>query len=105
MKNKQNYNTIYLDIHGGGWVGGKKGDIIGACKGDFVKDFIVATMSYTLLDGSYKDYEYNIFRIIDEITAVLKTLKKFLSNLGFDENKLEIIIKGGSAGAHLSLLY
>ena len=103
MKNKQNYNTIYLDIHGGGWVGGKKGDIIGACKGDFVKDFIVATMSYTLLDGSYK--EYNIFRIIDEITAVLKTLKKFLSNLGFDENKLELIIKGGSAGAHLSLLY
>ena len=47
-------------------------------------------MSYTLLDGSYK--EYNIFRIMDEITAVLKTLRKFLSKLGFDENKLELLI-------------
>ena len=103
MKNKQNYNTIYLDIHGGGWVGGKKGDIIETCNSTFTKNFIVATMSYTLLNGSYT--EYNIFRIIDEITAVLKTLKKFLSNLGFDENKLELLIKGGSAGAHLSLLY
>ena len=100
---KQNYNTIYLDIHGGGWVGGKKGDIIETCNSTFTKNFIVATMSYTLLNGSYT--EYNIFRIIDEITAVLKTLKKFLSKLGFDENKLELLIKGGSAGAHLSLLY
>ena len=103
MKNKQNYNTIVLDIHGGGWISGKKADIIETCNGIFVKGFIVATMSYTLLDGSYK--VYNIFRIIDEITAVLKTLKTFLSKLGFDENKLEILMQGGSAGAHLSLLY
>ena len=54
-------------------------------------------------NGKYK--EYNIFRIIDEITAVLSTLKRFLINKGFDGNKLELIIQGGSAGAHLSLLY
>jgi acetyl esterase/lipase len=64
---------------------------------------MVATMSYTLLNGQYK--EYNIFRIIDEITAVLKNLKRILKEQGFDENKLELVISGGSAGAHLSTLY
>ena len=57
-------------------------------------------MSYTLLKGDYE--QYNIFRILDEITAVLKTLKRFLISKGFDGNKLELIIQGGSAGAHLS---
>ena len=73
------------------------------CKRFSPYGFIVTTMSYTLLNGKYK--EYNIFRIIDEITAVLKTLKRFLKEQGFDENKLELIISGGSAGAHLSTLY
>ena len=60
-------------------------------------------MSHTLLNNHYK--EHNLFRIIDEITSVLKTLKNFLINKGFDGNKLELIIYGGSSGAHLSLLY
>ena len=60
-------------------------------------------MSYTLLNGNYK--EYNIFRILDEITATLKGIKKFLGEKGFNEAKLELIISGSSAGAHLSLLY
>ena len=60
-------------------------------------------MSYTLLNGEYK--EYNIFRIIDEINAVIKKLKEFLISQGYDGNKLELILFGGSAGAHLCLLY
>ena len=32
-------------------------------------------------------------------------MKKFLSNLGYDGEKLELIIAGGSSGSHLSLLY
>jgi len=64
---------------------------------------IGAAMSYTLLNGDYK--EYNIFRILDEITATLKGIKKFLGEKGFNETKLELVISGGSAGAHLSLLY
>ena len=101
--NKNNYKTIVLMIHGGGWVGGEKADALQLCKAYVNYGFIIATMSYTLLNGRYK--EYNIFRIMDEITAVLKNIKKFLKEKGYDENKLEVIIAGGSAGAHLSLLY
>ena len=103
LQNKNNYQTIVLIIHGGGWVGGKKSDVLETYKNGLFKNFILASMSYTILNGKYK--EYNIFRIIDEITAVLTTLKRFLINKGFDGNKLELIIQGGSAGAHLSLLY
>lgn len=103
MKNKTKYTTVLLNIHGGGWIAGIKADVLETCKTSLYKDFIVATMSYTLLDGTYK--EYNIFRIIDEITAVIKKLKQTLIDKGFDGNKLELIISGGSAGAHLSCLY
>ena len=103
LQNKNNYQTIVLIIHGGGWVGGKKSDVLETYKNGLFKNFILASISYTILNGKYK--EYNIFRIIDEITAVLTTLKRFLINKGFDGNKLELIIQGGSAGAHLSLLY
>lgn len=103
VKNKTSYKTIILNIHGGGWVGGNKPNALDLCKNYLNSGFIVATMSYTLLNGQYK--EYNIFRIIDEITAVLKNLKRILKEQGFDENKLELIISGGSAGAHLSILY
>jgi len=103
LKNKSNYKTIILNIHGGGWVGGVKSDVLDLCKSYSNNGFISATMSYTLLNGRYK--EYNLFRIIDEITAVLKTLKKTLKEQGFNQNKLELIIIGGSAGAHLSTLY
>ena len=75
MKNKTNYTTILLDIHGGAWIAGNKNDASTLCKNDLTKNFIVATMSHTLLNGQYK--EYNLFRIIDEIDAALKTLKKF----------------------------
>ena len=102
-KNLTNYKTIFLSIHGGGWIEGIKENALEMCKAFESSGFLIATMSYTLLNGYYK--EYNIFRIIDEITAVLEKLKQFLINKGYDENKLELIMQGGSAGAHLSLLY
>ena len=103
FEKKSNYKTIVLNIHGGGWMGGNKIDVTQQCNNENFKNFIFATMSYTLLNGSY--VQYNIFRILDEISAVLRTMKRFLINQGFDGNKLELIIMGGSAGAHLALLY
>ena len=60
--NKNNYKTIVLMIHGGGWVGGEKADALQLCKAYVNYGFIIATMSYTLLDGRYKEYtlKYNI---------------------------------------------
>ena len=56
-----------------------------------------------ILIKKYK--EYNIFRILDEITSCIENVKNKLKNEGFDEEKLELAIGGMSAGAHLSLLY
>ena len=103
LKNKKKYTTILLDIHGGAWMMGNKNNAQELCKNDWFKNFIVVTMSHTLLNGHY--LQYNLFRIMDEITAAIKTLKNILIKLGFEENKLEIVIQGGSSGAHLSLLY
>ena len=100
---KDDYNAIYLNIHGGGWVTGDKANVKEFCDKFGSYGIICASMSYTLLNGNYE--EYNIFRILDEITATLKGIKKFLGEKGFNETKLELIISGGSAGAHLSLLY
>ena len=48
LKNKKNYTTILLDIHGGAWIGGNKNEALKICEDDLYKNFIVATMSHTL---------------------------------------------------------
>ena len=65
--------------------------------------YISATISYTLLNNYLTDS--NIFRMLDEITACIKAIKRELKEQGFDENKLKLAIGGYSASAHLALLY
>lgn len=103
LKRKNKYNGIILFIHGGGWEKGIKDDMGFFCSRYAKYGYITATMNYTLLIKKYK--EYNIFRILDEITACINNIKAHLNKEGFDENKLEIALGGASAGAHLSLLY
>ena len=103
LKRKNKFNGILLFIHGGGWIKGKKKDFDYICCRYAKYGYITATMNYTLLVKKYKDH--NIFKIIDEITACIESIKDKLKNEGFDENKLELALGGMSAGAHLSLLY
>ena len=100
---KDKYNRIILFIHGGAWKEGEKELMESFCRIYGSLGFITATMGYTLLMNVYK--EANIFRITDEITAVIKSIKKELTKVGFDGEKLEMAISGGSAGGHLALLY
>ena len=102
-ENKDKYKRIILFIHGGAWVGGEKEEMEMLCKSYGSLGFITATMGYTLLMNNYE--QANIFRMIDEITAAIKSIKKELINAGFDGDKLEMAIGGFSAGGHLSLLY
>ena len=100
---KNQYNKILLFIHGGNWVKRNKTDFDVHCRTYGSLGFITATMGYTLLIEKYEGY--NIFRIIDEITATIKSIKNQLIERGFDGDKLEMAIAGYSAGAHLSLIY
>ena len=102
-KRKNEINGIILWIHGGSWIGGdlKQVDIL--CQYSGQLGYISATVGYTILIDYYK--VFNIFKILDEITACIKAIKKELASKGFDENKLQLALGGYSAGGHLALLY
>ena len=85
------YNGIFLYIHGGSWTGGNKEDIEFLCSRYSKMGYITATMGYTVLSGDYE--QYNIYRILDEITACIKDIKEQLEKR-FDLNKLELAIGG-----------
>mgnify|MGYP002860590382 FL=1 len=66
--------------------------------------FIIANMGYTLLGEKYKNS--NIFRVLDEVSACVQSIVgKLTSEFGFREDRLGIALGGGSAGAHIALLY
>ena len=100
---KDKYNGILLFIHGGSWTHGIKEDIEFLCSRYSKMGYITATMGYTVLSGQYE--QYNIYRILDEITACIESIKEELIKLNFNSDKLEIAIGGISAGAHIALLY
>ena len=103
IKRKNKYNGIFLFIHGGGWKNLKK-EYISHLTIRYAKyGYITAQMNHTFLNKKSK--HCSIFRIMDEITSCLENIKLQLIKLGFDKNKLELVIGGISSGAHLSLLY
>ena len=103
LERKKETNGIILWIHGGAWIKGDKEANDKYCKLFSTQGYITATVGYTLLIDEYK--KFNIYRILDEITACIKAIKLKLKEKGFDENKLLLSIGGFSAGGHLSLLY
>ncbi len=89
---------IILFIHGGGWSQGDKSAHHADCRHFCELGYICASMNYRFVSE-----EINIFDVLDDITSALKAIKAKCAELGFDINKL--ILSGGSAGGHLSLLY
>ena len=104
LRNKQNKHIgIILFIHGGGWVGKAKNDTEQYASRYAKYGYITANVEYTVLSNNYTNY--NIFRILDEITSCVKHLKQEIIAQGFKENNLEFAMGGVSAGAHIALLY
>ncbi len=89
---------VILFIHGGGWVEGDKAVHHPDARYFCDLGYISATMNYRYVSESV-----NVFDELDDITLALKTLKN--KCLGYGYNIEKLIISGGSAGAHLSLLY
>ena len=103
LDKKNKHNGIILFIHGGQWTGGYKEDVENFSSRYAKQGYITATMEYTVLSENYT--EYNIFRILDEITVCIKSILEELKIQGFNENKLELALGGVSSGAHIALLY
>ncbi len=107
--------NVVLFIHGGAWISGLKSHVNPYVKMFANKGYVSATIEYTLLDADLldeakadkelKNSELSVFRDLDEIDACIFTMKKCLKELGFDEDKLHLVIGGASSGAHLAMLY
>ena len=100
---KNKHNGIILFIHGGSWTSGDKGDMEYLTRRYAKYGYITATLSYTLLLENYTDS--NIFKMLDEITACIQSIKDELISRNFDADKLELALGGTSSGAHVALLY
>ena len=91
-------NGVLLFIHGGGWSSADK-SVHSADAEFFCKlGFCTATMNYRYVSESI-----SVFDELDDITLALKTIKEKCSAYGIDARN--VILSGGSAGAHLSLMY
>lgn len=97
-QNAKSDSGLILYIHGGGWTMGDKTihhpDAEHFCN----LGYVCASMNYR-----YVTEDINVFDELDDVTSALKTIKTKLSEYGFNAEKL--ILSGGSAGGHLSLLY
>ena len=103
IKNKDSYNGIFLFINGKLWTEGNKEYLEPLALIYAKSGYITAVMDYTFLNDNY--IEHNIFKILDEITACIESIKEQLNNMGFDQAKLELAIGGYSSGAYISMLY
>lgn len=91
-------NGILLFIHGGGWSSGDKSvhypDAEFICK----QGFCCVTMNYR-----YVSENISVFDELDDITSALNAIKEKCTQYGIYAQK--VILSGGSAGAHLALMY
>lgn len=89
---------IVLFVHGGGWNQGDKSghhdDMQYLCNSGYV----CASMNYRFVSESI-----SIFDELDDISSALNAIKSRCVDYGCDINK--VILSGGSAGGHLSLMY
>ena len=91
-------NGAIVFIHGGGWVEGDKSihfeDAMHFCKLGYVS----ATINYR-----YVTEELTVFDELEDIATALAAIKAECTKYGLSLER--VILAGGSAGAHLALLY
>ena len=99
-KSAEGETGLVLFLHPGGWVAGDKDSY----RGDFSfwteKGYAAAAMNYRFLS---REDGVGMREILDDITAALGAIKAEAAKKGADITK--VVLAGGSAGAHLSLLY
>ena len=91
-------NGVILFIHGGGWHDGDKSIHHKDTKYFSELGYITATMNYRFVSE-----ELSVFDELDDISSALEQIKKTCEDYGYNVEK--VILSGGSAGGHLSLMY
>lgn len=89
---------LILFIHGGGWQAGDKTAHHPDAEYFCNKGYISASMNYR-----YVDENVTVYDELDDVNSALGKIKNECAEKGFVIEK--VILSGGSAGAHLSLMY
>ena len=103
LKRKNKHNGVILFVHGGGFENNTKEETECFASRFAKQGFITANIEYSNCLDIYK--EKNVYRILDEITACIKSIKKELISQNFEGDKLELALYGISAGGQLILTY
>ncbi len=96
-QNRDTSTSMVLLIHGGAWVAGDKVDWSQEIINEFLNSgYAVSSMNYRYANGNFHNQMQDIAKAIDFMQSKADGWK-------INNNKFALI--GGSAGAHLSLLY
>lgn len=98
-KNSSGNVGVMFYIHGGGWVAGDKDGYLQTLKANAERGYVTAALNYRFANGRGVTCE----DILDDIESALKTVKEIAAKHGLNADK--VMLLGGSAGAHLSLMY
>ena len=97
--NKSACTAVVVYIHGGGWLGGDKDAYTSACERTVKRGYAAASLNYRMLNEegiSWAD-------MLEDITLALGLVKAEAAKRGVFLQKAGLT--GGSAGAHLAMLY
>lgn len=97
-ENIKNESGLIFYIHGGGWTSYDKTVHHPDCEHFAKLGYICATTNYRYVDGNTI-----IDDLLDDITQAIGKVKELCIESGFNTEK--ILLSGGSAGAHLALMY
>lgn len=97
-KGKTGYVGLVFFIHGGGWTAGDKDTFDGQLVGWAQQGYAAAALNYRYADG-----QVTVFNMLDDITRCLGKVKALGASYGMSIERT--VIQGGSAGAHLALMY
>ena len=95
---KSKCTAVVIYIHGGAWSGGDKSGYDTACKSEAKNGYAAATINYRMI-GEGATWE----DMLEDITAAIETVKTTAAQNGITLSKAALT--GGSAGAHLAMLY
>jgi arylformamidase len=89
---------LVVNVHGGGWKQGDKGNATGQSKAPhfFTQGYAFASINYRLVPAATLEMQ------AADVASALAWLKSNAARLGFDGNR--IVLTGHSAGAHLVAL-
>ena len=96
---------VIFCIHGGGWSGGDKSMLKSMGKAYASQGYAAAALNYRFIDTGLppERQPVNYVDLLDDIDSAIAALKAKLIKKGYTPRRMAIT--GGSAGAHLALLY